>query len=91
MLFLRVYDTTATLGEVAEGLEQHGSARHVILAEGVRPGHALLTAEVHPESADPVLEFLHIEFGRRQSLEKRGASEHIPEGFDSNIVGSENI
>jgi hypothetical protein len=58
VLFLRVYATTATLGEVAEGLEQHGSARHVILAEGVRPGHALLTAEVHPESADPVLEFL---------------------------------
>ena len=58
MLFLRVYATSATLGEVAQGLEEHGSARHVILAEGVRPGHALLTAEVHPESADPVLEFL---------------------------------
>ena len=58
MLFLRVYATSAALGEVAQGLEEHGSARHVILAEGVRPGHALLTAEVHPESADPVLEFL---------------------------------
>ena len=58
MLFLRVYAAKAKLGEVAEGLEEHGSARHVILAEGVRPGHALLTAEVHPGSADPVLEFL---------------------------------
>ena len=58
MLFLRVYAAKAKLGEVAEGLEKHGSARHVILAEGVRPGHALLTAEVHPGSADPVLEFL---------------------------------
>jgi uncharacterized hydrophobic protein (TIGR00271 family) len=58
MLFLRVYSTTATLGEIAEGLDQQGSARHVTLAPGVRSGHALLTAEVHPESADPVLEFL---------------------------------
>ena len=46
------------LGDVAQELEELGSARHVILAQGVRPGHALLTAEVHPESADPVLEFL---------------------------------
>jgi uncharacterized hydrophobic protein (TIGR00271 family) len=58
VLFLRVYSTTATLGEIAQGLDRHGSARHVTLAPGVRSGHALLTAEVHPESADPVLEFL---------------------------------
>ena len=58
MLFLRVYARSATLGEVAQGLEEHGSARHVTLAPCVRSGHALLTAEVHPESADPVLEFL---------------------------------
>ena len=58
MLFLRVYARSATLGDVAEGLEAHGSARHVTLAPCVRSGHALLTAEVHPESADPVLEFL---------------------------------
>jgi uncharacterized hydrophobic protein (TIGR00271 family) len=58
VLFLRVYATAATLGKVAEELEEHGSARHVILARGVRAGHALLTAEVHPEAADPVLEFL---------------------------------
>ena len=58
MLFLRIYATTATLDEVAQGLEEHGTARHVALTPGVRAGHALLTAEVHPESADPVLEFL---------------------------------
>ena len=57
-MFLRVYATTALLREVAQGLEEHGSARHVVVAEGVRSGHALLTAELHPESADPALEFL---------------------------------
>jgi uncharacterized hydrophobic protein (TIGR00271 family) len=58
MLFLRVYASAALLGEVAQGLEKHGSARHVVVAQGVRSGHALLTAELHPESADPALEFL---------------------------------
>jgi len=58
MLFLRVYANAATLSEVAQGLEDNGSARHVVVAPGVRPGHALLTAELHPESADPALEFL---------------------------------
>jgi uncharacterized hydrophobic protein (TIGR00271 family) len=58
MLFLRVYANAALLGEVAQGLEEHGSARHVVVAPGVRSGHALLTAELHPESADPALEFL---------------------------------
>src|SRR5215208_6777092 len=58
MLFLRVYARSATLDDVAQRLEEHGSARHVTLAPGVRSGHALLTAELHPESADPALEFL---------------------------------
>jgi uncharacterized hydrophobic protein (TIGR00271 family) len=58
MLFLRVYASAALLGEVAQGLEEHGSARHVVVAPGVRSGHALLTAEIHPEEADPALEFL---------------------------------
>jgi uncharacterized hydrophobic protein (TIGR00271 family) len=58
VLFLRVYASSALLREVAQGLEEHGSARHVVVAEGVRSGHALLTAELHPESADPALEFL---------------------------------
>lgn len=58
MLFLRVYANAAILCEVAQGLEEHGSARHVVVAPGVRSGHALLTAELHPDSADPALEFL---------------------------------
>src|SRR4029434_3495783 len=58
MLFLRVYANAAILSEVAQGLEEHGSARHVVVAPGVRSGHALLTAELHPESADTALEFL---------------------------------
>ena len=58
MLFLRVYASAALLNEVAQGLEEHGSARHVVVAQGVRSGHALLTAELHPDSADPALEFL---------------------------------
>jgi len=58
MLFLRVYSTAALLSEVAQGLEENGSARHVVVAPGVRSGHALLTAELHPDAADPALEFL---------------------------------
>jgi uncharacterized hydrophobic protein (TIGR00271 family) len=58
MLFLRVYASAVLLNEVAQGLEERGSARHVVVAQGVRSGHALLTAELHPESADPALEFL---------------------------------
>ena len=42
----------------APGLHEHGSARHVTVVPGVRSGHALLTAEVIPESVDPVLELL---------------------------------
>ena len=58
MLFLRVY---ATVGHAERGRAGAGGARQRAaraLAPGVRSGHALLTAEVHPESADPVLEFL---------------------------------
>src|SRR5436305_14606487 len=58
MLLLRIYATSGVLREVAQGLEDQGGARHVVLVPGVRPGHALLTAEIHPEAADPVLEFL---------------------------------
>jgi uncharacterized hydrophobic protein (TIGR00271 family) len=58
VLLLRIYASSAALDEVARGLDEHGSARHVALSPAARPGHALLTAEVHPEAADPVLEFL---------------------------------
>jgi uncharacterized hydrophobic protein (TIGR00271 family) len=58
MLHLRVYGLARTLTEIGEGLEGRGEARNVALAQGVRRGHVLLTAEVHPRSADTVLEFL---------------------------------
>jgi uncharacterized hydrophobic protein (TIGR00271 family) len=58
MLHLRVYGSADSLTDVGRGLEGDGAARHVALAQAIRPGHALLTAEVHPGSADVVLEFL---------------------------------
>lgn len=58
MLYLRVYGRSDALIEVGKGLEDRGTARNVALAEGVRAGHVLLSAEVHPGSADAVLDFL---------------------------------
>ena len=58
MLHLRVYGPSDSLTEVGEGLEDHGAARRVAFAQGVPAGQLLLTAEVHPESADAVLEYL---------------------------------
>jgi uncharacterized hydrophobic protein (TIGR00271 family) len=58
MLHLRVYGPTASLTAVGEGLADRGAAWNVALAQGVHPGHVLLTAEVQAESADAVLEFL---------------------------------
>jgi uncharacterized hydrophobic protein (TIGR00271 family) len=58
MLHLRVYGPSDSLTQVGEGLDDRGTARNVALAQAVRAGHVLLTAEVHPGSADAVLEFL---------------------------------
>ena len=58
MLHLRVYGPSGSLTAVGEGLEDHGEARRVALAQGVRSGHLLLTAEIHPDSTDSVLEYL---------------------------------
>jgi len=58
MLHLRVFGPSASLIDIAEGLEQRDDARHVVVAEAVRPAHTLLTAELSPGSADSVLEFL---------------------------------
>jgi uncharacterized hydrophobic protein (TIGR00271 family) len=44
---------------VGELLERGGVAHHVAVAAAVRDGHSLLTAEVSPESADEVLDFMH--------------------------------
>lgn len=58
VLHLRVYGAHSSLTEVGLGLERRGTVRHVALAAAVRPGHALLTAEVQAGAADGVLEFL---------------------------------
>lgn len=58
MLHLRVYGPADSLTQIGEGLEDHGAARNVALAQGVRAGHVLLTAEVSAEWADSVLELL---------------------------------
>jgi uncharacterized hydrophobic protein (TIGR00271 family) len=58
MLHLRVYGPSDSLTEIGEGLEDHGAARNVALAPGVRAGHVLLTAEVNAEWVDGVLELL---------------------------------
>ena len=58
MLHLTVYGSADSLTRAGRGLEGDGAARNVALAQAVRPGHALLIAEVHPGAADVVLEFL---------------------------------
>jgi uncharacterized hydrophobic protein (TIGR00271 family) len=58
MLHLRLYGSSAVVGDVGEQLDVSGAARHVTLSRGLRQGHSLLTAEVHPESADAVVKLL---------------------------------
>jgi uncharacterized hydrophobic protein (TIGR00271 family) len=58
MLHLRVYGPSDSLTQIGEGLSDQGAARHVALAQGVRAGHVLLTAEVSAEWADRVLALL---------------------------------
>jgi uncharacterized hydrophobic protein (TIGR00271 family) len=58
MLHLRLYGSSGTLVDVGEELEGSGTARHLTLVRALQPGHALLTAEVRPESADAVVDLL---------------------------------
>jgi uncharacterized hydrophobic protein (TIGR00271 family) len=58
MLHLRVYGASSLLESIGRVLEDDGAARSVALADGVRPGHVLLTAEVMPDCVDTVLEHL---------------------------------
>ena len=58
MLHLRVYGPAESLTRIGEALEDHGAARNVALAPGVRAGKVLLTAEVSAGWADSVLELL---------------------------------
>ncbi|GAA5110123.1 DUF389 domain-containing protein [Pseudonocardia adelaidensis] len=58
MLHLRVYGHADSLTRIGGDLEDHGAARNVALAPGVRAGYVLLSAEVVADSADAVLELL---------------------------------
>jgi uncharacterized hydrophobic protein (TIGR00271 family) len=58
VLHLRVYGAAPVLTDVAEKLEGRGDLARSVVAEGVRPGHALLTAEILPGSTDAVLDYL---------------------------------
>jgi uncharacterized hydrophobic protein (TIGR00271 family) len=58
MLHLRVYGDSNVVAEIGAGLDAHGTARHLAIGPGVRPGYVLLTAEVTGASADVVLEFV---------------------------------
>src|SRR5206468_7131545 len=58
MLHLRIFGRTGAIAKVGQGLDGRDAVRHLALAPGVRPGHTLLTAEVSPDSADEVLDFL---------------------------------
>jgi uncharacterized hydrophobic protein (TIGR00271 family) len=58
MLHLRVYGHADSLTRIGSDLEDHGVARNVALARGVRAGYVLLSAEVFADSADAVLELL---------------------------------
>jgi uncharacterized hydrophobic protein (TIGR00271 family) len=58
MLQLRVFGASGSLTEVGEALQHRGETRNVVVAPALRPGHALLTAEISPGSADEVLEFV---------------------------------
>ncbi len=59
MFHLRAYGPSRAMADAGEQLERTGMARHVALAPAVREGHAILTAEVSPDSADEVLDFMH--------------------------------
>lgn len=58
MLHLRIYGPAGVLTDVAQRLEERGDLSRSVVAEGVRPRHGLLTAEIVPGSTDAVLEYL---------------------------------
>jgi uncharacterized hydrophobic protein (TIGR00271 family) len=58
VLHLRVYGPAESLTRIGGDLDGLGAARNVALAQAVRAGHVLLTAEVAADMADAVLELL---------------------------------
>jgi uncharacterized hydrophobic protein (TIGR00271 family) len=58
VLQLRVYGPSTALSELGRELEERAVARHLALTQALLAGHALLTGEVSPGSADTVLRYL---------------------------------
>jgi uncharacterized hydrophobic protein (TIGR00271 family) len=58
MLQLRIYGPAESLTAIGGDLEARGAARDVALAQGIRDGQVLLTAEITRGSADAVLDML---------------------------------
>jgi uncharacterized hydrophobic protein (TIGR00271 family) len=58
MLQLRVYGRAEALTAIGNELEHNGSARHLVVTQGLRAGSAVLTGAVAPAAADAVLDHL---------------------------------
>jgi hypothetical protein len=56
VLHLRVFGAAPTIAVVARQLEELAGARHVLRTEGGAPGSAQVTADLHADVADRVLE-----------------------------------
>jgi uncharacterized hydrophobic protein (TIGR00271 family) len=99
MLHLRVYGPSDAITRVGEALEDRGTARSLAKADGVRAGHALLTAEVHPDSADAVLGFLvgsglpgeDIRLARLDDVGPVGAGGHAASLIWADVLGQATV
>jgi uncharacterized hydrophobic protein (TIGR00271 family) len=58
VLHLRLYGSSGVVADIGDELEGSGTARHSTVARALRPGHALLTAEIRPEAADALVALL---------------------------------
>ena len=60
MIALEVYGTTAAMQAVAERLDETDGVSRVRLVEATREGHSVVSASLHPRTADAVLEDLRL-------------------------------
>jgi uncharacterized hydrophobic protein (TIGR00271 family) len=55
MLQLRIHGPAASLEAIGRGLDDGGAVRGIAVVDAIRPGQAVLTAEIRPDAADRVL------------------------------------
>jgi uncharacterized hydrophobic protein (TIGR00271 family) len=60
VIALEVYGTTAAMQAVAERLDETDGVSRVRLVEATREGHSVVSASLHPRTADAVLEDLRL-------------------------------